>query len=86
MFGELFRAGLAFAAPVMVLLVLVSILMGLLSRMVPHLNVLEVGFSIRIILALLAMFTFAPLVEPAIDTLQTSLQTWLDRSLDALEA
>jgi flagellar biosynthetic protein FliR len=85
MFGEMFGAGFAFAAPVLVLLGLVSILMGLLSRMVPHLNVLEVGFSMRILVASVAMFVFAPLLAPAMEALHQTLQIWMDRALDAVE-
>ncbi len=84
MFGEMFRAGIVFAAPVMVFLMLVSILIGLLSRAVTHLNVLEVGFSLRVVMALGGMFLFAPLLEPAMEGLQLELNAWLDRGLDAL--
>ncbi|MFT5057688.1 MAG: flagellar biosynthetic protein FliR, partial [Planctomycetota bacterium] len=38
MFAELFQAGLTFAAPVMVLLSMVSLMMGLLVRVVPQIN------------------------------------------------
>jgi len=84
MFGDMFRAGLAFAAPVMVLLGLVSIGIGILCRAVPYLNVMEVGFSVRVLLALVGMFLFAPLLEPAMNGLHDSLLFWLDRALDAL--
>lgn len=84
MFGEMFRAGIVFAAPVMVFLMLVSILIGLLSRAVAHLNVLEVGFSLRVVMALGGMCLFAPLLEPAMEGLQYELVRWLDRGVDAL--
>lgn len=84
MFGEMFRAGIVFAAPVMVFLMLVSILIGLLSRVVTHLNVLEIGFTLRVGMALCAMFLFAPLLEPALEGLQRDLGAWLDRGLEAL--
>lgn len=84
LFGEMFAAGLTFAAPVMVLLTLVSILIGLLSRAVPQLNILEIGFSIRISLGLFAMFLFAPLVAPAMDAVYAALQGGLDAALDDL--
>ncbi len=86
MFGEMFSAGIVFAAPVMIFLMLVSILIGLLSRAVPQLNVLEVGFTMRVSVAMLAMFLFAPLLEPAMMRLYEGLVLWLDRGLDALEA
>lgn len=81
---QMFQAGVVFAAPVMVLLVLVSLLIGLLARVVPQLNVLEVGFTLRIAVALLAMLLFAPLVAPAMDGLFGSLMTGLDAGLDVI--
>jgi flagellar biosynthetic protein FliR len=84
MFAEMFRAGLVFAAPVMVFLLLVSLLIGLLSRAVPSLNVLEVGFTLRVLVALLALFTFAPLMGPAMRALHQDLLRWLERGLVAL--
>ncbi|HKX46110.1 MAG TPA: flagellar biosynthetic protein FliR [Planctomycetota bacterium] len=86
LFAEMFAAGLAFAAPVMVLLALTSVLVGLLSRAVPHINVLELGFTLRIGLALVAMFVFAPLLAPALEGLLGGFRGWLGGALDALEA
>ncbi|MEM7306770.1 MAG: flagellar biosynthetic protein FliR [Planctomycetota bacterium] len=84
-FGDMFAAGLVFAAPVMVLLVLVSALIGLLSRAVPHLNILEIGFSIRILLSFVAMFLFAPLLAPAIESVYDAFARWLDAALVVME-
>lgn len=86
MFGEMFGAGIVFAAPVMVFLMLVSVTMGLLARAVPTLNVLELGFSMRVIVALGAMFLFAPLLEPALEHLLERFVGWLNTGLDALGA
>jgi flagellar biosynthetic protein FliR len=84
MFAEMFRAGIVFAAPVMVFLLLVSLLIGLLSRAVPALNVLEVGFTLRVLVALGAMFLFAPLLEPSLRALQADFLRWLERGLAIL--
>lgn len=83
-FGELFSAGLSFAAPIIVLLLLVSVLIGILARAVPQLNILEFGFSMRIVVGLGAMCLFAPLLAPAMEALLNQLMDGLDRSLDAL--
>jgi flagellar biosynthetic protein FliR len=85
MFAEMFRAGLVFAAPVMVFLVLVSLVIGLLARAVPALNVLEVGFTLRVLVALIALFLFAPLLEPAMRNLHQDFLRWLERGLVALQ-
>jgi flagellar biosynthesis protein FliQ len=64
LFADMFTAGLTFAAPVLVVMLLVSLLIGLLARAVPQINVLEVGFTLRIVVALVAMLGFAPLLAP----------------------
>lgn len=84
MCAEMFRAGLVFAAPVMVFLMLVSLLIGLLARAVPGLNVLEVGFTLRVLVALGALFLFAPLMAPAMRALHQDLLRWLERGLAAI--
>jgi flagellar biosynthesis protein FliR len=84
--SDLFTAGLTFAAPVLVLLVLSSILVGLVARTMPYVNVMEVGFSLRIIAGLFAMTLFAPLVAPALGRLYGMLGTGLDQALAALES
>jgi flagellar biosynthetic protein FliR len=84
MFGEMFRAGIVFAAPVMVFLMIVSAILGLLARAVPALNVLEIGFTLRVLVALAAIFLFAPLMGPALNTLHQDLLRWLERGLAAI--
>ncbi len=84
MFGEMFGAGIVFAAPVMVFLLVLSVLIGLLSRAVPTLNVLEVGFTLRVLVALFALFLFAPLLEPAMRGLHLRMLVWLERGVTAL--
>jgi len=84
MFGQMFTAGIIFAAPVMVFLFVVSVLIGLLARVVPTLNMLEIGFSVRVLISLLAMFAFAPLLEPAMGELHQGFSDWLEQGLEAL--
>lgn len=84
MFSEMFRAGIVFAAPVMVFLLIVSLLIGVLSRAVPGLNVMDIGFTLRVLVALVALFLFAPLLDPAMRALHQDLLRWLERGLAAL--
>lgn len=86
LFADMFAAGMTFAAPVLVLLVLVSVLIGLLARAVPQLNVLEVGFTLRIIVGMVAMFGFAPLMAPAMGELFRAVDEGLGGMLAAMEA
>jgi flagellar biosynthetic protein FliR len=81
LFEQSFRAGVTLAAPVLVLLFLVSLMIGLLARAVPQLNLLEAGFTMRILIGLSAMFLFAPLLAPAMDTLYATLHAGLDDAL-----
>lgn len=85
LFSQMFGAGLVFAAPVMVFLTLTSILIGLLARAVPHLNILEIGFTLRVGVALCAIAVFAPLLEPSLTGLNGMFVDWVHNGLDALE-
>jgi flagellar biosynthetic protein FliR len=85
LFTELFTAGITFAAPVVILLSLVSLMIGLLSRAVPQLNVMEAGFTMRIAVGLIALLVFVPFLAPALESLYAQLARGLDASLAALE-
>lgn len=83
-FAQMFAAGMTLAAPILVLLMMISLVLGLLTRAVPQINVLEFGFSLRIGGGLLAMYLFAPMLAPALDRLLGRLMEGLGRTLDAL--
>ncbi len=84
-FTDVFAAGLTFAAPIMVLLTLISTMIGLLTRAVPHLNIMEFGFSLRIVGGMASLFVFAPALTPALHNLLDVLMDGLEASLVALE-
>ncbi len=54
-FGALFTVGLRIAAPCLIVLLLVSTTMGIIVKTVPHINVLVVGFPIRIAVGVLVL-------------------------------
>lgn len=85
LFAQLFAAGIAIAAPVLVLLFTVSALIGILARAVPHINVLEFGFNLRIVTGLVGLALFAPALEPAFGQLLEHFMHSLEAGLDALE-
>jgi flagellar biosynthetic protein FliR len=85
LFADLFAAGLTLAAPVLALLFLTSIAIGLLARVVPHLNVLDVGFTLRILVGLAALYLFAPLIAPAIEGLAQTLDGGVESVLLLVE-
>lgn len=82
--SQAFAAGISFAAPVTVLLLFVSILVGLLARTVPQLNALEFGFTLRILGGLAAAYLFAPALAPVVRAIGAAFQHSLGRALDAL--
>ena len=84
MFGEMLGAGIALAAPFSIVMSLVSILLGLLARSAPQINVLELGFTLRIGVAMLAMLVLAPLIGPMFERLFLDLARWLDVALGAV--
>jgi flagellar biosynthetic protein FliR len=86
MFAEMLSAGIALAAPVMVIMSLVSLLIGLLARTVPQINVLELGFSLRVGVALTALLVLSPLLGPLFGGLLEAFERWIALGLDALEA
>jgi flagellar biosynthetic protein FliR len=53
--GAIFSLGLQIAAPCVIVLLLVSASMGVIVKTVPHLNVLVVGFPVRIAAGLLTL-------------------------------
>jgi flagellar biosynthesis protein FliR len=80
--SESFSLGMRAAAPAMVALLLATLLLGLISRTIPQINVMVVGFGVNSMIALgiiaLALgsmvFVFQDAFEPAIDSIKDSLQ------------
>lgn len=85
-FADLFAAGVTFAAPILVLLLTLSLIIALLTRAVPQINILEFGFTLRILGGLAAMFLFAPALTPAMDRLLVRLMDGLSLTLETLGA
>ena len=79
MVREMFNAGIVFALPVLVLMTIVSILIALIARAVPQINIMDVGFTLRILVGLVAMYAFAPLLAPAMERLYGALELGLER-------
>lgn len=85
-FVEMFAAGITLAAPVLLLLVLATVLLGLLARMVPQLNVFDLSFQLRIGIGFFGMLLCAPLLAPAFTRLMELAQRQLTGALSALGA
>ena len=85
LFSEFFMAGIAFAAPVLVMLMMISVLLGLIARAVPQINVLEMGFSLRVGGGLFALCLLSPTLSTAMTALLEQLMSALEAGLDAIE-
>lgn len=85
LFAQMFAAGILFAAPVLVLMFLVSLMIALLGRAVPQINLMDLGFTLRILAGLVAMFTFAPMLAPAMNRLYQGVHEGLEGVLGALQ-
>lgn len=85
LFADMFSAGIAFAAPILALLMMVSVTIGLISRAVPQVNVMEMGFSLRVAGGLTAMALLSPTLGPAMTAMLERFMAGLEAGLDAIE-
>jgi len=83
-FGTVFSNGLRIAAPVVIVLLLVSASMGVVVKTVPQLNVLVVGFPIKIGVGLLVLGMSLVFFQNVVTGLMTDLQDQLGKVLLAL--
>jgi flagellar biosynthetic protein FliR len=84
-FSQMFSAGIAFAAPILALLMMVSLTIGLIARAVPQVNIMEMGFSLRVGGGLTAIGLLSPTLAPAMHSLLEHFMTGLEAGLDAIE-
>lgn len=85
-FREMLSAGLVFVAPIVVLMSIVSLVIGLLARTVPQINVLEMSFSLKIIMGLIALLAFSPALEVLVSSVMEALTEYTAAFLELLEA
>ncbi|HRP69039.1 MAG TPA: flagellar biosynthetic protein FliR [Turneriella sp.] len=77
--GGMFISALKIALPVMGALLLVSVTLGVLSKAAPQMNMLVLGFSVKIVIGFLALMALSPLI------VQTMFAE-MDRSLSILDS
>jgi flagellar biosynthetic protein FliR len=75
---RMLAAGITFAAPVLALLFASSLVVALIGRAVPQLNVNEMGFGLRTAVGLLALFFFAPLMAPTLNEIYGEMLTGME--------
>jgi len=77
-FIGIFSAALEVAAPVLLALILTDVAFGVVSRVVPQLNIFAVGFPVKIIVGLLIVTAALPFLGTWFyDQLQSSVETGL---------
>jgi flagellar biosynthetic protein FliR len=77
-FIGIFTAALEVAAPVLLALILTDVAFGVVSRVVPQLNIFAVGFPVKIIVGLLVVAAALPFMGTWFyDQLQSSVETGL---------
>jgi len=70
----LLEGGLVLGAPLLVTLFLVTVALGLLARAVPQLNVLDVGYALRVAAALGALVLLLPATRVGIESIFDSMR------------
>ncbi len=65
-FGAMFSVGVVLVGPLLLMLLLVELVLGVCSRVLPQMNVLMVGMPAKILIGLLALATLAPSMAPAV--------------------
>jgi flagellar biosynthesis protein FliR len=77
-FAGIFTAALEVAGPVLLALILTDVAFGLVSRVVPQLNIFAVGFPMKIIVGLLITAAALPFMSSwFVDQLQRSVESGL---------
>jgi flagellar biosynthetic protein FliR len=66
-FSTVFTAALEIAAPVVVALLITDVAFGVVSRVVPQLNIFAVGFPTKVAVAMLVVAASLPFVANGID-------------------
>ncbi len=73
--AELFQVGLWVALPVLTMLLFVNLVLGLVSRVAPQINIFAIGFPVTLGIGLLGMLATLPLLaQPFTLTLQRLLE------------
>ena len=83
-FGTIFTLGLRIAAPIVIVLLLVSASMGVIVKTVPQINVLVVGFPIKIAVGLITLGLSLVFFRTIMEQLFAGMNGQLERLLLAI--
>jgi flagellar biosynthetic protein FliR len=76
--ADIFTVGLTIALPFVAVMLLTNIVLGVLARVAPQLNIFAVGFPLTILVGLSLLFLLLPYLEtPLRAALERSLTVWI---------
>jgi flagellar biosynthetic protein FliR len=74
---EMFTIALTLALPFIAVLLLINLVLGVLARVAPQLNIFAVGFPLTLLAGMTLLFTLLPYIEgPLRAALERSLTLW----------
>lgn len=82
--GRIFSLGLKFGAPLVVALFLIELSLGLLSRMIPTMNIFVEGLPVKIFVSLTILSLMLSFLAPALGTLFKGIDTEFLKVLRAM--
>jgi len=84
MFVRFYMLGAQMAVPMVACLVLASAAMGIVAKTVPQINIMQMGFALRIAIGVVCMITFLPLFHVQMRQLLVALRDQLSQVLFAM--
>jgi len=77
--AEMFAIGLAIALPFLAVMLLTNVVLGVLARIAPQLNVFAVGFPLTLLVGLVVLLLLLPYLEaPLRAALERGVGTWVN--------
>ncbi len=77
--SDMFAIALTIALPFLAVMLLTNVVLGVLARVAPQLNIFAVGFPMTILVGLVTLFVLLPYVEtPLRSALERALAVWMN--------
>jgi flagellar biosynthetic protein FliR len=77
--SDVFAIALTIALPFLAVMLLTNVVLGVLARVAPQLNIFAVGFPMTILVGLVTLFVLLPYVEtPLRSALERALAVWMN--------
>lgn len=75
--GQIFAIALSISLPILAVMLMINIVLGVMARVSPQLNLFAVGFPITLCVGMIVLFLFIPHLEaPIRAALERSLAVW----------